>query len=147
MKLMEGERSLGSSWLVTLTTHRLIEESAHGSKTIMLEQLCSTSMVRETKPIWLFVSPLPLALGILYSSKTWIDTGWQSGLAITGLCVLAYFLTASRRLILASTGAAITISAGGRDIAKFRDFVNLVDAAKDERYRLGKAGATQNVEA
>jgi hypothetical protein len=50
-------------------------------------------------------------------------------------------------MILASAGAAITISVGGRDIAKFRDFVNLVDAAKNERYRLGTAVATQNVQA
>ena len=137
MKLMEGETSLGSCELVTLTTHRLIEEWTHGCKTIMLEQLCSTSMVRESKPIWLFASALTLALGILYSSQTWKDAGWQGGLVVAGLCVLAYFLTTSRRLTLASAGAAITISAGGRDVAKFRDFVNLVDAAKNTRYRLG----------
>jgi hypothetical protein len=113
-----------------------------GAKTIMLEQLCSTSMVREFKPIWLYFSALILALGILYSSRTWNDAGWQFGLLVAGLFVAAYFLTASRRLELASAGAAIRISMGGRDFAKFRDFVYLVDAAKDERYRLGTTAAT-----
>ena len=132
MKLIEGETSLGSCELVTLTTHRLIEEWSHGSKTIMLEQLCSCSILRETNRIWLFVAALPLALGILYSGQTFKNEGWQAGVAVAGLCVLAYFLTASRSLVLASARATITISVGGRDMAKFRDFVNLVDAAKNE---------------
>lgn len=136
MKLMDGKTSLGSCELVTLTTHRLIEEWSHGSKTIMLEQLCSCSILRETKPIWLFVSALPLALGILYSGQTSTDEAWQAGVVIAALCILAYFLTANRCLTLASARATITISIRGRDMAKFRDFVNLVDAAKNERYLL-----------
>ena len=94
-------------------------------------------MVRESRPIWLYIAALPLVLGILYSNRpAGTDAGWLVGLVGAGLCVVAYFLTGTRHLILASAGTSITISTGGRDTAKFHDFVSQVDAAKNDRYLL-----------
>ncbi len=142
MKFMDAERAIKTCGDVTLTTHRLIQEWNHGTKTVMLEQLCSCTVLRKTNPIWLYLSIIPFSLGVMYSIRSRQDDGWETGLFFTAIFVAGYFLTGSRILELASAGAAIEIRSEGRNVGEFRAFVALVDGAKNERYYSGRGIAS-----
>jgi hypothetical protein len=134
MTLMDDEKVLERCELVTLTTCRLIEEWNNGLRTIMLDQLCSCSISRVAKPIYLWLAALSLAAGIAYSARLLSDIGWETGVAVGTAFLILYVFTGSKTLQLASAGDSITISMSGGNILRFREFLNTVDAAKNGRY-------------
>lgn len=126
-----------------LTTHRIrSEDEAMGNariKSIMLEELASCAIVQSSNNLLLGLAALCLLIGVLITASSRGDSGPLAiGFVIALILVLAYFVSRQQVLELASAGATIRTDTKGMKLQAVEQFIDRVEAAKNERYLIGR---------
>jgi hypothetical protein len=147
MNVLPGEQivselKLDASRRLILTTHRVRAE-AEGfglsrMTSIMLEELCSCAITRLSSPAWLILAAILMIGGAVAAlNDRHSDYTAAFGAAAVGLlCVLIYFLTRRQVASLESAGARIVADTSRVGVANVRQFIEQVEAAKNQRYLL-----------
>jgi len=145
MNLMTNEKILLESDPkgLILTTHRIrSEDEAVGNaqiKSIMLEELASCAIVQSSNNMLLVLAALCLFIGfvIIASSRGGAEP-LVLGFVIALVLVLAYFASRQQVLALASAGTTIRTNTKGMKLQAVKQFMDRVEAAKNERYLIGR---------
>jgi hypothetical protein len=145
MHLLSGEKILLESDPkgLILTTHRVQSEvKVFGGDeviSIMLDELASCAITRTSNPIPLILAALCLVIGFMVMTNS---RGDATPLITWGIIALiffgVYYATRRQVIALASSGATIQRSIKGMTLQTAKQFINTVEAAKNERYLLGK---------
>lgn len=134
MKLLVDERELiaTNDRLLILTSHRIRLDARVLGRTrlvsITLDSVVSCGIVTRSYPILLAIAALAGLYGVTLSNQRGQSLG--TALFVAGLLVVAYFLTRSATLSIASAGAAIEVPASGMGHDALVEFVDAVESAK-----------------
>jgi hypothetical protein len=126
-----------------LTTHRVrYQFEAMGNaemRSIMLEELASCAMVRNSNIIFLVLAGICLVLGIFFAAGGRDSQGAMIiGVLLAIVFVIAYFALRRQVLALASAGTTISVNVRGMKLETAMQFIEQTEAAKNARYLLGK---------
>jgi hypothetical protein len=139
VNLMPGEKVLleSDNGKLVLTSRRVsFEASAAGMAeftSIMLEELASCQITHTSKPILLVLAVLSV-LGGAYFNTSRDSTALVIGVIAAVLFVIAYFVTRTQVISLASAGATIHAGTQGMSMDTARQFIDKAELAKNERY-------------
>jgi hypothetical protein len=142
MQLLPEERVIvpAGQGLPTLTTHRLWSEVDGGSdkevRAILLEDLCSCSVVYHENPQWLGLAAICLlvGVGVTVANSNVGAAGALVGVVLAGLCWWGYRLSKTQRLGLRAASGEISRKLSGEGVAQGIAFIDFVLRAKNERY-------------
>lgn len=140
MNLLPGEtillQSRGRS--LTLTTHRIrLDAESFGSaqiKSIMLEQLASCALVKNSQPILLIIAGVCFLLS-LFAAGGGRDGGVLIvGIVVAGIFVALYFFSQRQILAFASAGTTIIVNTQGMKVEDAKAFIEQAEMVKNMRY-------------
>jgi hypothetical protein len=131
MNLLPNEVLLRELEGVTLTTHRVRLDLQQGPDTgatsITLDAVASCA-VATTSQMWLLGLAALSAVGGVIQSES--RENLVMGLAIAGVCVIAYLLTRTQILKISSAGDAVIRRTRGKNHATLIEFIEAVERAK-----------------
>jgi hypothetical protein len=144
MRVLPGEHVLYESestknGTLTVSTHRVTHEQ-HGVgqgtiKSIMLEEVASCAMMRQTYPALLVLAVISVVVGVIANLQDRRDLAPVGiGLLIGVVLVLCYFGKREQGVTIASAGATIFFNTVGWTLAEVRELMDEVDGAKNARY-------------
>ena len=146
MKLLPGERILLESDPkgLVLTTYRIRSETPRRGHqeviSIMLEGLASCTITHHSSPGLLVCAAISIVLGLMEAiGSTRNQYAITTGVIIALIFVVIYSATRQQIIVLASGGASIKSSTKGMDVQTAKDFIDIVETAKNERYLQAKA--------
>lgn len=125
---------------LVLTTHRVRSTTTgvgnRATVSIMLEELSSCALTYKSQTSLLVLAAVVMAFSFVVSAQS----GGRDGSLMIGTIVSVILLViyaASRQQIieLSSSGAAIKRKTKGMSSREVEEFIDMVEAAKDERYR------------
>jgi hypothetical protein len=147
MQGLPGERILLESDPkgLILTTHRVRSETRNRGRqeviSIMLEELVSCTITEDSSSSGLLVcAAISAALGILEPIGVLDFIVPRSpyaritGIVIALILLIVYFIMRQQIIVLASAAATIKSSTKGMSTQAAKDFIDIVEAAKNERY-------------
>jgi hypothetical protein len=138
MNLMANEQILVDSGALKLTTHRVRYSSTASSqgviKSIMLEELASCTLIQTSNPALLVIA------AICFLAALFLRNGGAIlfGVVVAGVLVAIYFFSQKQTLMLASAGTTINYSITGMKQTEIENFIDRVEAAKNDRFLIGK---------
>lgn len=138
MNLMNGERKLleSGNGELTLTTHKVRFDTKQWGvdhvTSIMLEELVSCQIRYASNPTLLIVAGFAVLAAIIADAL--------AGVVVALILVAIYFFARTQVISLESASATINLKLSGMTIDKAKEFIDQVEAAKNERYLLLRAG-------
>ena len=142
MNLLPGERVLLESDTknLVLTSHRVRYEMQTTGLTkitsIMLEEVSACEVTTTTKPGLLIAAIVVFLAGLFFNSSISPrdSSAIIGGVVVAVILVLAYFGTRERVISVRSAGGAINASIQGIPPESVRNFIEVLEQAKNERY-------------
>ena len=146
MSPLDGEKTLVAidEHQLVLTTHR-VRSNRPGSHwtgapaefiSILLEEVSSCTITQKSRD-WLgWLGLVFLFVGVAASEIESRFLGWGLGIAV--VLFVIYYLTISNVIIISSPGASIQRKVGRFTTGSPRDFVEVLESAKNDRYLLAK---------
>ncbi len=139
---LPGERILFESEAnrLTLSSHRVRLDTGKGGNarlvSIMLEELCSCEITRSHYPGLLLLALFFVVAGYACKSQYREDDFLYIGITVAVVMVIFYLASRNQVLSLESAGGSIKVSTSSMNFDEARDFIDRVEAAKNERYLL-----------
>ena len=153
MKFLPGERILLESDPpgLILTTHRVRSETqSRGNQeviSIMLDELVSCTITYNSSPVLLVCAAVSIVLGLMEAIGSARNPyGITKGVVIAVILLAAYSATRQQIIVLASAGATIKSSIKGMSMQTAKDFIDIVETAKNERYWQGRKASHSQYE-
>ncbi len=144
MNLMPNEEIILSSPddELTLTTHRVRHHTrllgGETTTSIMLEEIASIQLARQSNPALLLLAALCGGVGILLGTSAPGNIGaiiTVGGVAVAIVLVLAYLSSRRQIISLASAGGVtINMHTQGMKIEDLMKFIDRTEEAKNDRY-------------
>ena len=145
MDMLPGEKILLESDPkgLVLTTHRVQSEvKVFGGVeviSIMLDELASCAITRTSNPILLILAALCGVASLIAMAYSRGDAAPMITWLVFAVGLLAiYYATRQQVIALASSGATIKRNIKGMTLQIAKQFINATQAAKNERYLLGR---------
>jgi len=143
MKTITNENSIleSNDKEITLTSHRIRQEKKRFGKleitSIMLEEVCSCEYNRKSKPLFLILGILLVALGFgftaIYINRFDSAAIGMLSIVIGAVCIFIYWFTIKKALIISSSAAKIYMNTKGMKEDNIKGFIDKLEAAKSER--------------